>query len=66
MAFAGVESQAEPLDDSIDPILRNCHFAGEHTSYDSQGYLNGGVESGMRAANEVLYAFKKLKITPPR
>jgi monoamine oxidase len=30
------------------------HFAGEHTSTHSQGYLNGGVESGIRAAREVL------------
>ena len=32
------------------------HFAGEHTSTHSQGYLNGGVESGDRAAREVLHA----------
>jgi len=32
----------------------NCHFAGEHTSQDFQGYLNGGVETGERAANEIL------------
>ena len=32
------------------------HFAGEHTSVYSQGYLNGGVESGGRAAAEVLDA----------
>jgi monoamine oxidase len=32
------------------------HFAGEHTSTYSQGYLNGGVESGDRAAREVLAA----------
>jgi monoamine oxidase len=32
----------------------NCHFAGEHTSIDFQGYLNGAVESGARAASEVL------------
>lgn len=42
--FAGVESEQ----------LGNCHFAGEHTSIDAQGYLNGAVESGERAANEVL------------
>jgi len=34
------------------------HFAGEHTSTHSQGYLNGGVESGERAAREVLAAIK--------
>jgi monoamine oxidase len=32
----------------------NCHFAGEHTSQDFQGYLQGGVETGERAASEVL------------
>ena len=32
----------------------NCHFCGEHTSQDFQGYLNGGVETGERAANEIL------------
>jgi monoamine oxidase len=30
------------------------HFAGEHTSTFSQGFLNGGVESGERAAREVM------------
>jgi monoamine oxidase len=30
------------------------HFAGEHTSIDFQGYLNGAVETGERAAGEVL------------
>jgi monoamine oxidase len=32
------------------------HFAGEHTSADWQGYMNGGVESGQRAAAEVAAA----------
>jgi monoamine oxidase len=32
------------------------HVAGEHTSTYSQGFLNGGVESGQRAAIEVLRA----------
>jgi monoamine oxidase len=32
----------------------NALFAGEHTSTHSQGYLNGGVESGERAARQVL------------
>jgi len=31
----------------------NALFAGEHTSTHSQGYLNGGVESGERAARQV-------------
>jgi len=42
--FAGAEGQQEG----------NCHFAGEHTSIDFQGYLNGAVESGERAATEVI------------
>ena len=32
----------------------NCHFAGEHTSQDFQGYLQGAVETGERAAGEIL------------
>ncbi|CAN5145880.1 hypothetical protein BH18ACT12_BH18ACT12_13490 [soil metagenome] len=32
----------------------NCHFAGEHTSQDFQGYLNGAVETGQRASDEIL------------
>jgi monoamine oxidase len=32
----------------------NCHFCGEHTSQDFQGYLNGAVETGERAAGEIL------------
>jgi monoamine oxidase len=32
----------------------NVFFAGEHTSIESQGYLNGAVETGQRAAQEVL------------
>ena len=31
----------------------NVHLAGEHTSTYSQGYLNGGVETGLRAAREI-------------
>lgn len=33
---------------------RNVSFAGEHTSILHRGFLNGAVESGMRAAEEVL------------
>jgi monoamine oxidase len=47
--FAGVEREQEGR-------LGACHFAGEHTSVDFQGYLNGAVETGMRAADEVLAA----------
>jgi monoamine oxidase len=36
------------------------HFAGEHTSLDSQGFMNGANESGEHAAKEVLArVFKK-------
>jgi monoamine oxidase len=35
-----------------------CHFAGEHTSVDFQGYLNGAVETGQRAAAEVVAALR--------
>jgi monoamine oxidase len=47
-AFSGVEKEA----------VGSCHFAGEHTSQDFQGYLNGAVESGYRAAGEILTALK--------
>jgi len=46
--FSGVEREASGT----------CHFAGEHTSIDFQGYLNGAVESGQRAAGEILAALK--------
>jgi monoamine oxidase len=47
---------------SFDPTLRpwlargsgRLLFAGEHTSNDHQGSMNGAVESGLRAAREVL------------
>jgi len=32
----------------------HLHFAGEHTSFESPGYMNGGVESGNRVAEELL------------
>ena len=44
--FSGIEREVEGA----------CHFAGEHTSIDFQGYLNGAVESGERAASEILAA----------
>ncbi|MEP6892473.1 MAG: NAD(P)/FAD-dependent oxidoreductase, partial [Gaiellaceae bacterium] len=46
--FSGAESE----------ISGACHFCGEHTSQDFQGYLNGAVESGERVAGEVLRALK--------
>jgi monoamine oxidase len=36
----------------------NAFFCGEHTSIDFQGYLNGAVESGERAASEVVADLK--------
>jgi monoamine oxidase len=42
--FAGIEGVPEG----------NAHFCGEHTSIDAQGYLEGAVESGERAATEVI------------
>lgn len=34
------------------------HFAGEHTSRDAQGFMEGGCESGERAAREVLASLR--------
>ena len=34
----------------------SCHFAGEHTSVDFQGYLNGAVETGERPPDEIVLA----------
>lgn len=45
-ALAGAEGMA----------VGRLHFAGEHTSLDAQGYMEGGCESGERAAAEVLAA----------
>ncbi len=43
-AYYGVEGRREG----------NVHFAGEHTSLDFQGYMEGAVETGARAAMDVL------------
>ena len=42
-AFAGVEGKPSG----------GCHFAGEQTSYTFQGYMEGAVKSGERAAMEI-------------
>jgi monoamine oxidase len=50
------------LDPGFDPVLRpylarragRLVFAGEHTSARWQGYMNGAVESGIRAARELV------------
>jgi monoamine oxidase len=36
----------------------NVHFAGEHTSVDFQGYMEGGASEGVRAAGEILALLK--------
>jgi len=36
----------------------NCHFAGEHCSIEFQGFMEGGAEEGLRAANEILADYK--------
>src|SRR5262249_46381330 len=49
------------FDPGFDPALRQwlarpfgrLFFAGEHTSFRWQGYMNGAVESGRRAAAEI-------------
>ena len=41
--FAGVEQET----------FENIHFAGEHCSVKHQGFMNGAVESGKRAAAEI-------------
>jgi monoamine oxidase len=51
------------LDPGFDPAWRSLLgrragrivFAGEHTSERWQGYMNGAVESGHRAARELLH-----------
>jgi monoamine oxidase len=35
-------------------LTNACNFAGEHTSSDFLGYMNGGVESGNRAAASLM------------
>jgi monoamine oxidase len=54
------------FDPAFDPALRQwlarpfgrVFFAGEHTSFRWQGYMNGAVESGRRAAAEIQAAHR--------
>ena len=46
--FAGVEREPQ----------EGVHFCGEHTSIDAQGYLEGAVETGERAADEIISALR--------
>jgi monoamine oxidase len=34
------------------------HFCGEHTSIDAQSYFEGAVETGERAADEIIAALR--------
>jgi monoamine oxidase len=43
----------------IETVDGNIFFAGEHTSLEFQGYMNGGAVSGELAAKEVLKKIKK-------
>jgi monoamine oxidase len=40
----------------------NIHFAGEHTSQDFQGFMEGGANEGLRAADEVLAAIYSRRV----
>jgi monoamine oxidase len=46
--------QYSTLSDSIATPVGNLFFAGEHTSAEFNGYMEGAAESGERAAREVL------------
>ena len=37
--------------------FHNVHFCGTESATKWQGYMDGAAESGIRAANEVLYKF---------
>ena len=50
--FYGVEAERDG----------HAYFAGEHTSIEWQGYLNGAVETGQRAAHEVLESLGAAKL----
>lgn len=67
VGFAGIEPAAEPcisadpslcLDMNYQLIQRNVHFAGEQTTYDFIGYIEGAAVSGQRAGNEVRAALE--------
>lgn len=40
----------------------NLHFAGEHCSSDFQGFMNGGAETGRRAAEALLTVLNKARV----
>ncbi len=39
-------------------VQGRVHFAGEHTSVEYQGFMEGGAESGFRAADEILADYR--------
>jgi monoamine oxidase len=41
----------------------NLHFAGEHTSLEAQGFMEGGCESGERGAAEILAELGRARAT---
>lgn len=55
------------FDPAFDPALRmwlrapagRVVFAGEHTSVDAQGYMNGAIESGLRASAELRWITRR-------
>jgi monoamine oxidase len=47
-SFGGIEGAREG----------ECHFCGEHTSLGAQGFMEGAVETGERAAREVIAALR--------
>jgi monoamine oxidase len=60
------------FDPAFDPALRawlarpagHIFFAGEHTSIKWQGYMNGAVESGRRAAAEIAAVHQNASLSP--
>ena len=55
-AFRGLEGEA----------VDGLHFAGEHCSLDAQGFMEGGCETGERAAKEIATALGKQLGRAPR
>ncbi|PGG94075.1 monoamine oxidase [Bacillus toyonensis] len=54
--FAGIEGQAEGTSG-------NLHFAGEHTAdFNGQGYMDGAIQTGERAAQEILGNLNKVYV----
>lgn len=53
--YAAFDPQFDPSGrDWLARAAGRVHFAGEHTSIRFQGYMSGAIESGLRAAAEVL------------